>query len=103
MEVELMLLQQLQNMADDLPVLFKGLHKDEDVIQIDHDYAFQDEVLKDVAHHRLEGGGTVREAKEHDNGLPLVSFLYPDVVEAPLDVQFREVLGSVELCNQLQN
>jgi len=31
-EVELMLLQQLQNVAGDLPVFFKGLHEDEDVI-----------------------------------------------------------------------
>jgi len=114
MEVELMLLQQLQNAAGDLPVFFKGLLEDEDVIQIDHDYAFQDEVFKDVVHHRLEGGGTVREAEEHDKGfvqaavgpeggLPLISFLYPDVAEAPPDVQLREVLGSAELCNQLRN
>jgi len=39
-EVELMLLQQLQNAVGDLPVLFKGLHEDEDVVQIDHDHAF---------------------------------------------------------------
>jgi len=62
----------------------------------------------------MEGGGTVCEAKEHDKGLiqaavglegglPFVSFLYPDVVEAPSDVQFREVLGSAELRNQFQN
>jgi len=92
----------------DLPVLFKGLCEDEDVVQIDHDYAFQDEVLEDVVHHRLEGGGTVREDEEHDKGfvqaavgpeggLPLISLLYPDVVEAPPDVQFREVLGSISV------
>jgi len=109
-----MLLQQLQNAAGDLLVFFKGLCEDEDVIQIDHNYAFRDEVLKDVVHHRLEGGGTVREAEEHDKGfvqaavrpeggLPLVSFFYPDIVEAPPDVQLREVLGSAELCNQLWN
>ena len=40
MEVELMLLQQLQNVAGDLLVLFKGLREDEDVIQIDHNHAF---------------------------------------------------------------
>jgi len=101
-------------MAGDLLVLFKGLCKDEDIIQIDHNYTFQDEVLEDVVHHGLEGGGTVCEAEEHDKGfvqavvgpeggLPLFSFLYPDVVEAPPDVQLREVLGSAELCNQLWN
>jgi len=113
-EVELMLLQQLQNTAGDLPVFFKDLHEDEDVVQIDHNYAFRDEVLKDVVHHCLEGGGTVHEAEEHDKGLiqaavgpkggfPLVSFLYPDVVEAPLDVQLCEILGSAEFRNQFRN
>jgi len=93
-----MLLQQLRNAAGDLPVLFKGLREDEDVVQIDHNHAFQDEVLEDVVHHCLEGGGTVHEAEEHDKGLiqaavglegglPFVSFLYPDIVEAPSDVQ----------------
>jgi len=86
----------------DLPVLFKGFHEDKDVVQIDHDYAFQDEVLKDVINHCLEGGRTVRETKEHDKGfiqatvglegsLPFVSLFYLDVVEAPSDVQFCEV------------
>ena len=64
-----MLLQQFQNLVGDLPVLFKGLREDEDVVQIDHDHTFQFEVLKDVVHHCLEGGGTVREAEEHDKGL----------------------------------
>jgi len=113
-EVELVLLEKFQNSAGDLPVLFKGLREDEDVIQIDHDCAFQDEVLKDVIHHRLEGGRTVREAEEHDKGfiqaavgpegsLPFIFFLYPDIVEAPSDIQFHEVLGSAELHNQLWN
>jgi len=94
--------------------MLQGLREDEDVVQIDHDHAFQDEVLEDVVHHRLEGGRTVHEAEEHDKGLvqaavgpegglPFVSFLYPDVVEAPLDVQFCEVLGSAELRNQFRN
>ena len=38
-----------------------------------------------------------------EGGLPLVSFLYPDVVKAPSDVQFREVLCSAELCDQFRN
>ena len=97
MEVKLMFLQKLQNAAGDLPVLFEGLREDEDVVQIDYDHAFRDKVLEDVVHHRLEGGGTVRKAEEHDQGfeqavvgleggLPLISFLYPDVVKAPGDV-----------------
>ena len=109
-----MLLQQFQNSAGDLLVLFKGLREDENVVQIDHDHTFRDDVLEDAVHHRLEGGRTVREAEEHDErfiqatvvpegSLPFVSFLYPDIVEAPSDIQFREVFGSAELHNQLRN
>jgi len=35
-----MFLQKFQNAAGDLPVLFKGLREDEDVVQIDYDHAF---------------------------------------------------------------
>jgi len=45
-EVELMLLQQLQNTAGDLAVLFEGLYEDEDVVQIDHYHAFWMRSLK---------------------------------------------------------
>jgi len=85
-------------------VLFKGLCEDEDVVQIDHDHAFRDEVLEDVVHHRLEGGGAVREAEEHDKGLvqamvgwegtlPFVSFLYLDIVEAHRTSNFMKYLA----------
>jgi len=64
--------------------------------------------------HCLEGGRTVHEAEEHnkefvqavagpEGSFSFVTFLYLDVVEIPLDVQFREVLGSTELRNQLWN
>ena len=49
-------------------MLFEGLCEDENVVQIDYDHAFRDKVLKDVVHHRLEGGGTVCKAEEHDQG-----------------------------------
>jgi len=35
-----MFLQKFQNAVGDLPVLFKGLCEDEDVVQIDHNHAF---------------------------------------------------------------
>ena len=92
-----MFLQKLQNAAGDLPVLFEGLREDENVVQIDYDHAFRDKVLEDVVHHRLEGGGTVCKAEEHDQGFeqaavgleggfPLISFLYLDIVKAPADI-----------------
>ena len=40
-------------------MFFEGLREDEDVVQIDYDYAFRDKILEDVVHHCLEGGGNV--------------------------------------------
>jgi len=51
MEVKLMFLQKLQNTADDLLVIFKGLCEDEDVVQIDHNHAFQDVLSGDRISH----------------------------------------------------
>ncbi len=88
--------------------------QDEDVIQINHNYTFRNEVLEDVIHHHLESGRTVCEAEVHDKGfieavvgsegcLPLVNLLYSDVIETPLNVQLGEVLGPLQFHNKLQN
>src|SRR5882724_7079693 len=86
-------------------VLFRSLAAEtEDVVHIDGHYSFINEFLEDVIHHHLECGGTVHEAKEHDQrfekasvcpkgGLPLVSFFDLNVVVSPENVQLSEVLG----------
>ena len=43
-----------------------GIHQD--VVHVDHHIPFVDEVLEDVVHHGLEGGQTIGEAEEHDQG-----------------------------------
>ena len=74
---------------------------DEDIIHIDRDISFIDELSKEVVHHRLEGGGGVHEAKEHDHrfeeatvrfehSLPLVAIAHADVVIPPMDIQLRK-------------
>jgi hypothetical protein len=75
-------------------MLFDGFHEDEDVVKIDTDNAFHDEVLENVVHHGLEGGGGVSESKKHHQGfeeamvhpkhcLPFVPFLHVYVVVPP--------------------
>ena len=55
----------------------------------------------------MERGGTIGESEEHDKQfeqaavglkgcLPLVTFLYPNIVEPSSDVEFGEVLGAAE-------
>ncbi len=95
-------------------MLIKGFHEDENVVRINHHYAFRNEVFEDVIYHCLEGSRTVFETEEHDEGFvkatvrsegsfPLVALLCPDVVETPPNIQFCEVIGSTELGDQLRN
>ena len=89
-------------------VLFNCASEDEDVIEIDADNAFEDEVMEDVIHHGLKGGRAISKAKEHDKRfkkttvgtkgcLPLISLLYPHIIVAPMDIELGEVSGSTEL------
>jgi hypothetical protein len=114
LQEKLVLPENLQDSPSDLPVLLKGLGEDEYVIHIDHDHSFRDEILENLVHHGLEGGRAVGVAEEHDQwlektpvgperGLPLVSFLHLDVIKAPSDVKFGEVLGASKLIDEFRD
>jgi hypothetical protein len=47
-------------------VFLKRVGEDQDVIEIDRDDAFSDQILEDFVHHHLEGGQTIGEAEVHD-------------------------------------
>ena len=84
-------------MIDSLRMLLFCPSKDQDVVQVDHHNTFCYEVLEDVVHYSLEGGGAVGHAKEHyqrfeqasiglESYLPLISRLDADVVETPTNI-----------------
>ncbi|KAG5350870.1 hypothetical protein C0989_008950 [Termitomyces sp. Mn162] len=75
-------------------------------------YTLCNEVPEDVVHHCLEGGWAIGESKEHnkrfkqslvglEGGLPFVSLLDMHIVVAPPDVQFSEVLHTLEVVDEL--
>ncbi|KAG5333671.1 hypothetical protein C0989_005038 [Termitomyces sp. Mn162] len=87
---------------------------DEDVVKVYTHYALCYEVLEDVIHHGLNGGGAIGESKEHHKqlkqssvgskgGLLLVSFLDVHIVVTLLDIQFSEVLCTPEVVDELGN
>ena len=93
-------------------MLLEVLCEDEDVIQVDDDLPFIDELPEDLVHRPLEGGRRVAETEEHDSGfkqapvcpeggLPLISLLDPHVVVPPPNVQLGEVPGTTQLVHQL--
>ena len=65
-EVQLVLSESFEHQSCHPVMLFHRFCEDENVVQVDADYTFGDEVLEDIVHHGLEGGRAVGEAEEHD-------------------------------------
>jgi hypothetical protein len=95
-------------------VLLYCFHKDKDVVQVDTDHSFRDEVLEDVVHHGLKIGQTIGETKEHDQrfkeflvgaecSFPLVTFFDLDIVVPPVDIQFCKVTYALEMTGKVKN
>ncbi|KAG5351623.1 hypothetical protein C0989_005591 [Termitomyces sp. Mn162] len=112
-EVELVLAEAFQDEASDLMVLLHCFSVDEDIVEVYAHYALCNEVLEDVVHHGLEGGGAVGKSEEHnkqleqslvglEGSLPLISLLDIHVV-APPDVQFSEVPHTPEVVDELRD
>jgi hypothetical protein len=86
-------------------MFFQIFGEDEDVVDVYAYNTMADEVFKNVIHHSLEGRQAVSHAIQHYQGFkqslvtpkgcfPFISFLDPDVLVAPLDIEFGEVLGA---------
>ena len=94
----------VQDSGHYLLMMFDHVGIYQDVVHVDHHIALIDEVLKDVIHHHLEGGWTIGEAKEHDEGLeeasihskggfPFITPFYSHVVISPTYIQLCEIPG----------
>jgi hypothetical protein len=88
--------------------------KQEDVVEIDYEVAFVNEIGKDVVHERLECSGGIAEAKGHnkgfeesegafESGFPFVAFTNANVVIAPTDVKLGKVVGALEFIYEVRN
>ena len=95
-------------------MLFNCFREYQDVVQVNHYNPFHNELLKDVIHHGLEGGWAIGEPEKHhqwfeespicsEGSFPLISFLHLDIIEAPPDIQFSEVLGTTKLCDEFRD
>ena len=92
-------------------MLFFCLSKDKDVIQIDDYMSFMHKPLEGFIYLTLECGRGVGETKEYDRWfeeslispescLPLITFLNPDVIIAPLDIKFGKEAWVLGLVNE---
>ncbi len=84
------------------------------VVEIDCDLSFGNEVAEDVIHHPLEYCVRVGESKEHDGrlkqssvhaegGFLFVPFLDPDIVVSPMNIKLCEVLCTTKLVNEFRD
>ena len=91
-------------------MLFESLCENKNVVQIDYNYAFQNEIFKDIIHYCLKGGRTICETEEYDEGfikavigskggLSLIILFHLGFIEISLNIQFYEILGSLKLGN----
>ena len=107
-----MFLEKFHDSADNFSMFLQCLSEHEDVVQIDHYYTFGNEVFKDPIHHSLEGGWTIGQAKEHDkwfikasvgleNSFAFITFLHPDIIKTPADIELSEVPGPLQLVDEL--
>ena len=87
------------------------LSEDEDIVQINHHHAFGDEVFENSIHHSLESSQTIGQTKEHNKwfvetsvssecSFPFITFFHPDIIEAPLDIEFSEVPSPLQFVNE---
>jgi hypothetical protein len=92
-------------------MFFDALREDEDVVEVYANHAFHDEVLENVVHHRLEGGGRVGESEKHHQWLveaaistkrclPLVTLFHSNILVPPSYVELREEFRAAKLIHQ---
>ena len=60
LEVEFVFTEALHDQATDVAMFFQCVCEDENVVEVNTHNAFQDQVMEDVVHHRLEGRRAVR-------------------------------------------
>src|SRR5258707_10627295 len=103
-----------KDLADNPLVFGEGGGVDEDVIHVAYDFATVNELMKDVIHHHLECHGGVAQSKEHDSwfkqasvslecGLPLITLLDLHIVEPPVEVEYGEELGTMEVGQDIRD
>ncbi|KAG5348619.1 hypothetical protein C0989_009449 [Termitomyces sp. Mn162] len=108
LEVELVLVEAFQNETSDPMVFLQCFGVDEDVVEVHAHYTLHNEVLEDIVHYGLEGGWAVGETKEHNKwlgqflvGLEGHLLLIAHIVVTPLNIQFSEVLCTLEVVDEL--
>ena len=112
MEIEIVLHKVRENFVYNLLVRAKVVRPDEDVIEIDCNFAFCDKVGEDSVHECLEGSREVGKSEVHNIELKepavgdehcfsLVSGFNPDIVITPTDIKLCEHTRFLQLVDNV--
>ena len=85
-----------------------SFHEDQNVIKVHTYNTILNQILEDVVHHCLEGRWGVGQSEKHHKGfkessictkgcLPFIAIFHTHIIVSPLNIRFREVLGSSKL------
>jgi hypothetical protein len=103
LEIKIVFFETPKNFVDDLPMFLESSAPNEDVIEIDCDFTFSNQICEDGIHQCLKRGGQIGEPEEHDarlketligdeGCLPFIAFFDPDVVVASTNIKLGEDL-----------
>src|ERR1700677_1190632 len=92
-------------------MLLEILGENENVVHVDDDVSFVNEVFQNCVHHGLERGGRIGKSEEHDcwfkaasicgkSGFPFVSFLDAKIVVSPLKIYLGEEFRTSEFVDE---
>jgi hypothetical protein len=102
-EVKIVFFEVLKNFVNDLPMFSESGAPNEDVIQIDCNFPFSNQICEDGIYQCLERGGRVGEPEEHDawleetlvgdeGCLPFIAFFNPNIMVAPMNIKLDKDL-----------
>jgi hypothetical protein len=74
-EEEFVFMKSFEDQSGDVSVLLDILHEDEDVVKVDTEDSFHDEVLEDVVHHGLKVEGELVSLKNITKGSKSPQFI----------------------------
>jgi len=88
--------------------------RDNNIVQVHYNNPFYYDSSEDVVHHSLESSGAVGHSKKHyerfeeatvgaKGHFPFISGLDAYIIEIPVDIQFCEVPGSMELGDKFRD
>jgi hypothetical protein len=113
-EVKIVFFKMPKNFVNNFPMFLESSAPDEDVVQIDCDFAFSNQICEYGVHQHLECGGQVGKPEEHDarfektlvgdeGCLPFIAFFDPDVMVAPMNIKLGEDLRIPELVDNIHS